>query len=158
MASGQPAVSNNLNDAINELAGGYSDDESEADGDEYDRWLKHEPKWTQQQFDSGDSPVKYWIALRSKYPNLASFAIDMLTIPASSCECERVFSELGDLLEPRRRHMGAQLLAAIQAIRAWLKAGFNQPSESAAAKQLSTLSDEEIDTLYGLCDWETATQ
>lgn len=54
--------------------------------------------------------------------------------------------------------MGAQLLAAIQAIRAWLKAGFNQPSESAAAKQLSTLSDEEIDTLYGLCDWETATQ
>ena len=158
VASEQLTVSKNLDDAINELAGGYSDDESEAGADEYDRWYKHEPKWTQEQFDSGASPVKYWMDLRPKYPNLARFAIDILTIPASSCDCERVFSELGDLLEPRRRHIGAQLLAAVQAIRAWLKAGFNQPSESTASKQLATLTDEEIDQLYVLCEWENATE
>jgi hypothetical protein len=47
------------------------------------------------------------MGLRPKYPNLARFAIDILTIPALSCECERLFSELGDLLEPRRRKIGS---------------------------------------------------
>jgi hypothetical protein len=55
--------------------------------------------------------------LAPKYPNLSRLAIDILTIPASSCECERLFSELGDLLEPRRRKIRAQLLAALQLIR-----------------------------------------
>ena len=27
-------------------------------------------------------------------------ALDVLSIPALNCECERMFSELGDLLEP----------------------------------------------------------
>jgi hypothetical protein len=69
--------------------------------------------------------VMYWIQMRSKYPYLSQFAIDMLTILASSCDCERLFSELGDLLEPRRRAIGSELLAALQLVRAWSKAGFN---------------------------------
>jgi hypothetical protein len=56
--------------------------------------------------------------MRSKYPCLSQFAIDILTIPASSCECGRLFSELGDLLEPKRRAIGSELLAALQLIRA----------------------------------------
>jgi hypothetical protein len=52
-----------------------------------------------------------------KYPQLSRFAIDILTIPASSCECERLFSELGDLLEPKRRAISGELLAALQLIR-----------------------------------------
>ncbi|KAG9385529.1 Dimer-Tnp-hAT domain containing protein [Pyrenophora tritici-repentis] len=51
----------------------------------------------------GVDPIKYWVGLRDRYPSLSKFAIDMLSIPGSSCECERLFSELGDLLEPRRR-------------------------------------------------------
>jgi hypothetical protein len=47
---------------------------------------------------------------------LSRLAIDILTIPASSCECERLFSELSDLLEPKRRKIGAKLLAALQLI------------------------------------------
>jgi hypothetical protein len=38
--------------------------------------------------------------LAFEYPNLSRLAIDTLSIPASSFECERLFSELGDLLEP----------------------------------------------------------
>jgi hypothetical protein len=55
--------------------------------------------------------------MRLKYPCLSQFAIDMLTIPASSCDCERLFSELGDLLEPKRRAIGSELLAALQLVR-----------------------------------------
>ena len=60
-----------------------------------------------------------------KIPVSKQFAIDMLTIPASSCDYERLFSELGDLLEPRRRAIGSELLAALQLVGAWSKAGFN---------------------------------
>jgi hypothetical protein len=38
--------------------------------------------------------------MRSKYPCLSQFTIDILTIPASSYDCERLFSKLGDILEP----------------------------------------------------------
>jgi hypothetical protein len=76
-------------------------------------WRTTELKWSKQQFESSNSVVKYWQDLQPRYPNLSRLAIDILTIPASSCECERMFSELGDLLAPRRRKIGSQLLAAL---------------------------------------------
>jgi hypothetical protein len=90
-------------------------------GNEYDRWLHQEPPW--RSLDDGNV-IRYWIAMRSKYPCLNQFAIDILTVPASSCECERLFSELGDLLEPKRRAIGSEQLAALQLIRAWTRAGY----------------------------------
>jgi hypothetical protein len=51
--------------------------------------------------------------LRSRCPNLARLALDIMTIQASSYDRERLFSELGDLLEPKRRSISAELLAAI---------------------------------------------
>ena len=47
-------------------------------------------------------------------------AFDILSIPASSADCERMFSELGDLLEVRRMKLKPQLISAIQC-KAWLK-------------------------------------
>jgi hypothetical protein len=91
--------------------------------------------------------------LAPKYPNLSRLAIDILTIPASSCECERLFSELGDLLEPRRCKIGAQLLAALQLIRSWARRGFTIPEEAAAA-----YTDEEMTMKYGVDDWDEPPQ
>jgi len=76
-----------------------------------------------------------------------------LTIPASSCECERLFSELGDLLEPRRRKIEAQLLAALQLIRSWARRGFTIPKEAAAA-----YTDEEMASKYKVDDWDEPPQ
>lgn len=59
----------------------------------------------------GTDPIQYWFGLRDQYPNLSKMALTTLSIPASSCECECVFSELGDLLEPRRRCISPELLA-----------------------------------------------
>jgi hypothetical protein len=49
--------------------------------------------------------------------------LDVLSILALSRECERMFSELGDLLEPYRRNILLQLLSAIQCVRRWRRAG-----------------------------------
>ncbi|KAI1683438.1 Dimer-Tnp-hAT dimerization containing protein [Pyrenophora tritici-repentis] len=68
----------------------------------------------------------------------------MLSIPGSSCECERLFSELGDLLEPRRRSISPQLLAAIQCDRRWIRARFG----SGEVPVKEAISDEEMDAKY----------
>jgi hypothetical protein len=118
--------------------------------DEFDCWKKYEPKWTEEQYMEEGNPVKYWIKLLPKYPNLARFAIDIMTIPASSCDCERMFSELGDFLEPRRRAIGPELLAAMQFIRPWSRAGFQLPPDGSD----TAVTDEQLVREYRLCNWQ----
>jgi hypothetical protein len=121
--------------------------------DEYEQWSRYEPAWTTEQYDQAGNLVQYWLRMSSKYPNLSRFAIDIMTIPASSCDCERMFSELGDLLEPKRRGIGHQLLAAIQMVRAWRKAGF-LPLES---DDDSEVIDKEIRQEFHICGWDGLT-
>ncbi|KAI1521144.1 Dimer-Tnp-hAT domain containing protein, partial [Pyrenophora tritici-repentis] len=112
---------------------------TENEEDEYEAWKRSEPIASE-----GVDPIKYWVGLRDRYPSLSKFAIDMLSIPGSSCECERLFSELGDLLEPRRRSISPQLLAAIQCDRRWIRAGFG----SGEVPVKEAISDEEMDAKY----------
>jgi hypothetical protein len=84
-----------------------------------------------------------------RLPSLTRLALDVLSMPASSCDCERMFSELVDLLQPKRRKISSQLLVAIQSVHAWLRAGFGTEGETAE----SLLSDEAIDIMYNLGNW-----
>jgi hypothetical protein len=122
--------------------------------DEFELWLRLEPRWTTEQFNDPElHPIKYWLSLQSKYPHLSQLAVDVLTIPASSCECKRMFSQLAHLLAPRRRKIGRQLLAALQCIRAWMGLGMTTPSEMAESR----LTDAEMDVIYDICHWEEVT-
>ncbi|KAA8617766.1 Dimer-Tnp-hAT multi-domain protein [Pyrenophora tritici-repentis] len=118
---------------------------TENEEDEYEAWKRSEPI-----AGEGVDPIKYWVELRDRHPSLSKFAIDMLSIPGSSCECERLFSELGDLLEPRRRSISPQLLAAIQCDRRWIRAGFG----SGEVPVKGVISDEEMDAKYGVHKWD----
>jgi hypothetical protein len=145
-------VSNDIDDAIDALidpeataAAAAADD---SDLDEYQRWKKWEPR-AEKGSEAANNPIKYWVGLRDRYPNLARMALDLISIPASSCECERMFSELGDLLEPRRRAISPQLLAAIQCVRRWLKAGFGK-----GRKLTQRTTDDKLDLIYQLGDWD----
>lgn len=104
--------SSDIDDAIDhciEPAGTVDNNEE----DEYESWKRSKPV-AKKGLDDAKNPINYWVGLRNRYPNLSKFAINMLSIPGSNCECERLFSELGDLLEPRRRNISPQLLAALQ--------------------------------------------
>ena len=35
-----------------------------------------------------------------EFPNLSQMALNILSIPPSSCDCERSFSKLGNILKP----------------------------------------------------------
>jgi hypothetical protein len=145
---------NVIDDAINAIIEAESDDEADY-SDEYERWRANEPRWSREDFNQQGNPVRYWLSLRSKYPALAQLALDIMTIPASSCECERLFSELGDLLEPRRRKIGANLLAALQCVRRWMGAGLMDADDEINE---STLTDSAVDSLYGVCQWDNSAQ
>jgi hypothetical protein len=89
--------SNNIDDAINSI---LDPGNTNHEDDEFDMWKRREPQ-VEAGSEHAQNPILYWVELRDRYPNLSKLAIDVLSIPASSCECERAFSELGDLLEPR---------------------------------------------------------
>jgi hypothetical protein len=85
--------------------------------------------------------------MRDYYPSLSKLALNVLSILALSCECERLFSELGDLSEPRRRRLGPQLLAAIQCVRQWQRAGLGGDDE---VVEEEALDDDSMKLLCGL--------
>ena len=73
--------------------------------------------------EAAKDPIGWWRMQRSEYPCLSQLAIDILTIPASSADCERAFSEAGDLLEPRRSRLEPEIIGALQCLRSWSRVG-----------------------------------
>ncbi|OCK96159.1 uncharacterized protein K441DRAFT_657496 [Cenococcum geophilum 1.58] len=51
-------------------------------------------------------------------------ALDILTILATSDDCERAFGEAGDLPEPRLLKLHPNIVAALQYNRSYLRIGF----------------------------------
>ena len=72
--------------------------------DEYEAWKTLPPL-----------PDDYPLATQ---PKLAWMALDILTILATSDDCERAFGEAGDLLEPRLSKLHPNIIAALQIIAA----------------------------------------
>jgi hypothetical protein len=109
-------ISNDMDEAINAVISPSSSNDASAAEDEYTRWMRSEPA-AERGTEYANNPIKYWVAVRDCYPSFSKLALDVLSIPASSCECERMFSELGDLLELQQRCIKPQLLSAIQCVR-----------------------------------------
>jgi hypothetical protein len=123
-----------LDDAIDSLCNPASAP-TDRDEDEYIRWKRCEPV-AEKDSASALDPIQYWIGLEDRYPNLSQLALDVLSIPASSCECERMFSEL---------------LAAIQCVRRWRRAFQNNTVVGITETELVT--DEELELLFNISHW-----
>ena len=51
----------------------------------------------------------FWLKYENEWPELASYAKRVLTVPASSAAVERVFSAGGAILRPSRRRLSDRL-------------------------------------------------
>ncbi|KAM5529795.1 hAT family dimerization domain protein [Fusarium oxysporum f. sp. phaseoli] len=75
------------------------------DLDEYEQW--------QRDIDDADAsvtdPYEYWHIRRLKYPRLSRMALDLLTVPPMSAECERLFSTTGRMVTKSRNRLDASL-------------------------------------------------
>jgi hypothetical protein len=73
-------------------------------------------------------PLKWWIEVgKQRYPLLFKIALDFLSIPATSCECERCFSRARRTISMDRNSLSAATIEALQLQRSWLQ---NQAVES----------------------------
>ncbi|KAF2825429.1 hypothetical protein CC86DRAFT_264699, partial [Ophiobolus disseminans] len=68
--------------------------------------------------------------------------------------------ELGDLLEPKRRAIGSELLAALQLIRAWTRAGYTtikaietHSGDGNSSSSSESFTDDSLAREYDIYNW-----
>lgn|SRR5215469_2341752 len=101
--------------------------------DEYEQYLETDHFPNQQSEDTlpnfqqkSVNLCTFWARYEEQYPALAQMAYDILSIPAMSAECERVFSSAKLLLSDRRARMKEDVIEASECLRAWIKAESEQ--------------------------------
>ena len=68
-----------------------------------------------------DNPIEWWRDHQTTYPKLAQMAFDLLSIPAMSAECERVFSQAKLAVNHQRNRLLETTLDALQCMKNWLR-------------------------------------
>jgi hAT family C-terminal dimerisation region len=83
-------------------------------GDEYDAYLASPPTRV-------DDPIIWWRDHQTIYAKLAQMAFDLLSVPAMSAECERVFSQAKLTVKHQRNRLLDTAIDAIQCMKNWLR-------------------------------------
>jgi hypothetical protein len=63
------------------------------------------------------NPIAWWAT--ATYPSMRQWAFDTLSCPATSCECERVFSSAKKLITPERNKLQDNTIEALECLKAW---------------------------------------
>ena len=68
-----------------------------------------------------DKPLEWWKTYKGQFPVLSRMALDLLSIPLMSAECERVFSAAKILISDKRNRMKDDIIEICILLRYWLK-------------------------------------
>jgi hypothetical protein len=84
--------------------------------DEYEEYLSTPP------LEAGTvtNLVIWWGHHSGQWPNLSRLALDALSIPAMSAECERCFSDAGRTITDERASLGPDAIEASSCVKNWL--------------------------------------
>jgi hAT family C-terminal dimerisation region len=74
------------------------------------------------------NPITWWST--AAYPSMRQWAFDTLSCPATSCECERVFSSTKKLITPERNKLRDDIIEALECLKAWFDKGLIEKEES----------------------------
>jgi hypothetical protein len=104
------------------------------------------------QVPQDQSPIPYWYGKRSVWPQLAQMALDIYSTPACSDEPERIFSQAGNVLTPRRRQLTGDHVEQVLCLRSWQASGivtldgalFEQAVRGADSMPISDDDDDEV--------------
>ena len=99
--------------------------------DDYDNWLNSDPVENDTRGDgldayldservsSVDNVLEWWDARHLLYPRLSVMARDILSIPASSAECERIFSRCKNTLTQTRNRLADNTFDMLMCLQSW---------------------------------------
>jgi len=59
------------------------------------------------------------MSLKDDFPTLHQFALDILAIPATTIEYERIFSNGRKLISPERNRLSDDIIEATKCLKAW---------------------------------------
>lgn len=93
--------------------------ESEPIDDEYDRYCRSPVAST-------NDLIKWWVNHKLEYPRLSQMAFDLLSIPATETECERLFSGCGNLITDRRNSLSVESVESTELLKVWCKRGMTE--------------------------------
>jgi len=94
--------------------------------DKYEAWKTLPPLLDN--YPLANDPILYWWQEQTTQPKLTQMALNILTIPAISDNCERAFSKAGNLLEPYRLKLHPNIITALQYNCSYLRMGFKKSS------------------------------
>lgn len=108
------------------------------------------------------SPISYWIEKKAVWPQLAAMSLDIFSVLAMSDEPERIFSQTGHILSPRRRRLTSKSMQRLMCMKSWMEQGVAhldsdlfertvsllEPQD--ATMQLEDLSDESDGSCVGV--------
>jgi len=66
---------------------------------------------------------EWWTEKQTTWPILSRLAFNLLSAPAMSAECERVFSSTKKMITPERNHLKADVIEAQECLKSWIKHG-----------------------------------
>ena len=98
-----------------------------------------------------DNPWEWWLAVgRNRYPILFKMAIDYLSCPCTSCDCERAFSSARRTITDDRNGLGSETIEATQLLKNWLRRDVVKSSLRDLEKHVQKLDktcDSEVELL-----------
>ncbi len=99
--------------------------------DHFERYIASDPlpapNNEKEQFDV----ISYWLDRRQGEPELAQFALDVLSIPVMSDDNERSFSAAKDMITDRRNRLNEDIIEACQCLKQWLGVTEKEPLKQA---------------------------
>ena len=113
-----------------------------------EQYLSEQPD---RSYSSADSPIKYWLARRKMWPQLAKMALDIYAVPAMADEPERIFSQAGETVSARRRRMSDDTVASLMCLKSWQSSGIITIDESLFARAIEA-TDENEDSVVDVGD------
>jgi hypothetical protein len=88
-----------------------------------------------------DNPWDWWLQSgRHRYPILFKIATDYLTIPCTSCNCERAFSTTRRTITCDRNSLSGSTIEALQLQKNWLRCGVVKSSLTKLQKHIQTVN------------------
>jgi len=114
----------------------WSDGEETDALDQLEQYLAELPDRT---FSAADSPILYWQARKKMWPQLAQLALDIYSVPAMADAPERLFSQTGDILSPRRRQITSDHIKFIMCLRSWIDQGLITLDKSTFQRAIQAL-------------------
>lgn len=90
-------------------------------GDQFNTYVLSSP--SELAYSDEEHVLAFWDHDKCQFPQLKQMAFDLLSIPATSCSCERIFSSTKKMISPMMGGMKDDTIELRECLRQWLKAG-----------------------------------